>query len=178
MNERKLVVYIAMSLDGYIAAPGDDLSFLDKVQVKGEDYGYGAFIKTVDTVLIGRRTYDWVMKQVPVFPHADMETYVISQNVREAAGNVQFYTGDPGELVTRLKSRPGKNIFCDGGALLIRSLMIQRLIDEWTISIIPVFLGDGVRLFPSGYPPQDLLLLDCRSYKSGLVQLHYSRPPL
>jgi dihydrofolate reductase len=75
---RKLLIYIATSLDGYIAATGDDLSFLSVVQKEGEDYGYHDFIKTVDTVILGRRTYDWVTSQVD-FPHADKETYVITR---------------------------------------------------------------------------------------------------
>ncbi len=63
MNKRKVIVYIAMSLDGYIAGEGDDLSFLSIVQQDGEDYGYHAFVDTIDTVIIGRKTYDWVCKQ-------------------------------------------------------------------------------------------------------------------
>ena len=61
MDTRKVIAYIATSLDGYIAGPGDDLSFLDPVQVEGEDYGYAEFTASVDTVIMGRRTYDWVM---------------------------------------------------------------------------------------------------------------------
>ncbi|HRY97744.1 MAG TPA: hypothetical protein P5550_01675 [Bacteroidales bacterium] len=75
---RKLLLYIAVSCDGYIDAPGDDLSFLDRVNRPGEDYGYARFIEGVDFVLMGRRTYDWVMGQVATFPHADKETYSIS----------------------------------------------------------------------------------------------------
>ncbi|MBD3275107.1 MAG: dihydrofolate reductase, partial [Candidatus Marinimicrobia bacterium] len=64
MNKRKLILYIACSLDGYIAAPDDDLSFLDRVQKEGEDYGYADFVSSVDTVILGRKTYDWVMDRV------------------------------------------------------------------------------------------------------------------
>lgn len=67
-TNRKVILYIATSLDGYIAKPNNDLSFLSIVQKEGEDYGYSKFINSVDTVILGRRTYDWVMSQVKVFP--------------------------------------------------------------------------------------------------------------
>jgi dihydrofolate reductase len=73
-EERKVILYIAMSLDGFIARTGDDLSFLSIVEKQGEDYGYRDFINTVDTVIMGRRTYDWVLTQVDEFPHADKDT--------------------------------------------------------------------------------------------------------
>ncbi|MEI7504924.1 MAG: dihydrofolate reductase, partial [Paludibacter sp.] len=74
ISNRKVILYIAMSLDGYIAKPNDDLSFLSMVQQEGEDYGYTDFVNTVDTVIMGRKTYDWVMTQVPEFPHNDKAT--------------------------------------------------------------------------------------------------------
>ena len=70
-NKRKLILYISCSLDGYIAKPNDDLSFLSMVEQEGQDYGYADFIKTVDTVIVGRRTYDWVIGQRYEFPHSD-----------------------------------------------------------------------------------------------------------
>ena len=100
----KVVLYIASSLDGYIAKPGDDLSFLSMVEMPGEDYGYGDFIATIDKVILGRKTYDWVMKQVPVFPHADKECYVLTRNSKESIENTHFYSGDIQELVQTLKA--------------------------------------------------------------------------
>lgn len=174
-NQRKLILYIAMSLDGFIAGPNDNLSFLDIVQQEGEDYGYGDFIKTIDTVILGRKTYDWVMRQVTEFPHADKETYVITRTARPDKGKTKFYTGNFKELVLNLKNRQGNNIFCDGGAELANELLKERLIDEFYISIIPILLGDGVRLFKEGLPVQVLKLLNSKSFEKGLVQLHYSR---
>ena len=83
---RKLILYISCSLDGYIAKPNDDLSFLQSVQMSGEDYGYYDFVKTVDTVIVGRRTYDWVVGQGYAFPHADKESYIITRSARLAQG--------------------------------------------------------------------------------------------
>lgn len=87
---RKLILYIASSLDGYIAQPGDRLDFLDLVQVEGEDYGYTAFNETVDAVILGKRTYDWVMNQVSEFPHQGKETYVLTRQQYSPTGTVQF----------------------------------------------------------------------------------------
>jgi dihydrofolate reductase len=174
MAQRKLVLYIAMSLDGFIAAPGDDLSFLNPMMQTSEDYGYNDFIKTVDTKILGRKTYDWVMKQVKEFPHNGIDTYVITRTPRKAIGPIQFYTGDLEELIISLKKKPGKNIFCDGGAEIVNALLKKGLIDEMTISVIPALLGGGTRLFAEGYPARSLVLKQCRSFNSGLVLMHYT----
>jgi dihydrofolate reductase len=172
-KNRSVCVYIAASLDGYIAAPGDDLSFLSRVEQEGEDYGYAAFTETVDTVIIGRKTYDWVMNQVSQFPHADKEAYVITRAERPPVGNTRFYTGDIKELVQGLKGKEGKNIFVDGGAEVVNSLLKEGLVDELIISIIPVLLGAGTRLFQEGFPQQGVRLREARTFEKGLVQLSY-----
>jgi dihydrofolate reductase len=173
-ENRKLSLYIAMSVDGYIAKTKDDLSFLSIVQEDGQDYGYSDFIKTVDTVILGRKTYDWVIKQVSHFPHSDKETYVITRSSKPDVGKTKFYSGDLNDLVRKLKSKSGKNIFCDGGAEVVYSLMKDNLIDEYIISVIPIFLGEGIRLFKDGRTEAKLMLVNCKSFKKGLVQLHYT----
>jgi dihydrofolate reductase len=173
--DRKVILYIAASLDGYIAKPGDDLSFLLMVQKEGEDYGYTDFINSVDAVILGRRTYDWVMTQVPEFPHADKETYVITRTARPDIGKTKFYTGDLRSLIIELKSREGKNIFIDGGAQIVNALLKEKLIDEMIISIIPILVGNGIKLFEDGRPEQVLELLSTKQFDTGLTQLHYKR---
>ncbi|TAF68076.1 MAG: dihydrofolate reductase, partial [Cytophagales bacterium] len=79
MNPRKLILYISCSLDGYIAQPNDDLSFLSIVQKEGEDYGYNDFVASIDIVIVGRKTYDWVIGQGYEFPHADKTSYIITR---------------------------------------------------------------------------------------------------
>lgn len=173
MNPRKLILYIACSVDGYIAKPGDDLSFLDRVQKEGEDYGYHDFVNYIDTVILGRRTYEWVLGLGIGFPHADKETYIITRTERPKEGNLTFYTGDMATLVSELKSKSGKHIFCDGGAEIVTLLLKHKLFDELIISVIPVLVGDGIRLFANGIPEHPLELLSAKSYDTGLVQLHY-----
>lgn len=170
---RKVILYIAMSLDGYIAKENDDLSFLDLVAKDGEDYGYAEFINTIDTVILGRKTYDWIMAHVPEFVHEDKKTYVITRTSKSTKGNTEFYTGSLDELISKLRQEDGKNIFIDGGAEIVNLLLNKKLIDEFVISIIPIFLGGGVRLFKEGFPEQRLELIESKSFEKGLVQLHY-----
>jgi len=172
---RKVILYIATSLDGYIAKPNDDLSFLSIVEKAGEDYGYSEFIKSVDTVILGRKTYDWVMTQVAEFPHADKKTYVITRSQRQAIGKTQFYSGNLKNLILKLKEEPGKDIFIDGGAEIVNELLKENLIDEFIISLIPILVGNGVRLFKDDRPEQQLNLISTKQFEKGLTQLHYKR---
>jgi dihydrofolate reductase len=171
--DRKVIVYIATSLDGYIAKPNDDIGFLSIVEQDGEDYGYADFIKTVDAVIVGRKTYDKVISMGFDFPHADKDTYIITRTPRPDIGSVKFYTGDIKELVGNLKSGKGKNIFCDGGAEIVNELLKDKLVDELIISVVPVLVGNGTKLFNDGRPEQRLELISTKQFEKGLTQLHY-----
>lgn len=174
---RKISLFIAMSLDGYIAKPDDDLSFLKLVEKAGEDYGYGEFTDTIDTLIIGRRTYDYVLKNVGLshYDNGQREVYVITRTERPRKGRTIFYTGNLTELVKRLQSEKGKNIYCDGGAEVINELLKHDLVDEFIISIVPVLLGNGTRLFQDGRPEQLLEFIEVKTFETGLTQLHYRR---
>ena len=171
--ERKLILFIAMSLDGYIATKGDSIDFLSMVEEEGEDYGYADFVKSVDTVIIGRKTYEKVIEMGYEYPHSDKDVYIMTRTERPAIGRFNFHTGNISRLVQDLKVQPGKNIYCDGGSEIANELMKNNLIDEFVISIIPVLLGDGLRLFKDGRPMQALKLSSIRQFTSGLTQLHY-----
>jgi dihydrofolate reductase len=177
MSQRKTILFIAASIDGYIATLDEDLSFLSIVESEGEDYGYSQFMNNVDTVIMGRKTYDWIMKEVKEYPHPDKDSYIITRTPREDSGRIRFYTGNLKELISMLKLIPGKNIFVDGGAEVIDVLLKENLIDEFVISIIPILLGDGVRLFKDGRPELRLMLMHSECYGTGLVQLHYKKAP-
>jgi dihydrofolate reductase len=172
---RKVVLYIAMSLDGYIAKPNDDLGFLSIVEQEGQDYGYEEFIKTVDAVILGRKTYEKVISMGFGFPHINKVAYINTRTPRPAIGSVKFYTGELKSLIEKLKSENGKNIFCDGGAEIVNELLKQDLIDELIISIIPILVGEGTKLFKDGRPEQKLELISVKSFGKGLTQLHYKR---
>lgn len=164
-----------MSLDGFLATKDDDLSWLDKFQIEGQDYGYGAVYKEVDTYIIGRLTYDKILSLTGgKLPQATIyKCYVITRQNKSAKDGVEFYKGDVGDLIAGLKAKKGKNIVCDGGGQVIKLLMERNLIDEYIISVIPIILGDGKRLFIGGVAPIDLVLKQVKSYDSGLSQLHF-----
>lgn len=174
---RKISIFIATSLDGYIAKPNDDLGFLRLVEKEGEDYGYAKFASTVDAIIVGRKTYDYVLKEIGSshYDNGQRDVYVITRTQRPGVGRTTFYSGSLTELVKRLKSENGKNIYCDGGAEIINELLKHDLIDEFIISIIPVFLGNGTRLFKDGRPEQSLEFLNAKTFDTGLTQLHYKR---
>lgn len=174
-GDRKIIVYIATSLDGYIAKFDGDFSFLFTVEREGEDYGYADFVKTVDTAIVGRKTYDKIISMGYDFPHSDKESYIITRTSRPSIGSVNFYTGSLKELVFNLKSKAGKHIFVDGGAEIVNELLKDNLIDEFYISVIPVLLGEGISLFKGGRPEMKLQLINSTHFDSGLVQLHYIR---
>lgn len=174
---RKLSLFIAMSLDGYIAKPNDDLSFLKIVEKEGEDYGYAEFTSQIDTIIIGRKTYDYVVKEIGAshYDNGRRDIYVITRTERPQVGRTVFYTGNLTELVDRLKAETGKHIYCDGGAEVINALLKNDLIDEFIISVIPVLLGSGTRLFNDGRPEQTLELMEAKTFETGLIQLQYKR---
>ncbi len=173
-TNRQVILYIAMSLDGYIATQDDDLSFLDAVAQDGQDYGYGEFIQSVDTVIVGRRTYDKVRALGVEAPHSDKNCYVITRAPQAQVGSTQFHTGDLVALIHQCKAEPGQSIFVDGGAEVVHQLMAHQLIDQFIISIVPVLLGSGIALFKPGRPTTPLQLLRSTAFDSGLVQLHYA----
>lgn len=172
--DRKVILYIAASLDGYIAKPEDDLSFLSTVEKKDEDYGYENFMSTVDTVIIGRKTYDWILNNAD-FPYSDKKTFVITRIPGPSSGKITFYTGKLKDLILQLKSEDGINIYCCGGAEIVNEFLKDDLIDEFVISIIPILVGKGIQLFRDGRPEQKLEFVSVKSFETGLVQLHYRR---
>ena len=174
-EERNVVVFIAMSLDGYISKLDGDISFLSVVEQDGEDYGYSEFIKSVDTVIIGRKTYDHVFEMGFDDPHPDKIVYILSRSERIENGVTKYFKGSLKGLVDDLKASPGKNIYCDGGAEVINDMLKENLIDELIISIVPVMLGEGISLFKSGRPDNEMELVNTKHYDKGLVQLHYKR---
>ena len=175
MAERKLLLYISMSLDGFIATKNDDLSWLSMVEKTGEDYGYAEFNTRVDTYLVGRKTYDIVLKLTGgIFPQASLhKCYIITRQHRESENGVTFYNGDLETLIHNLKAEEGKHIYCDGGGEIVKLLMEKNLIDEYIISVIPIILGDGKRLFQGGTPHINIKAMPSKQFESGLVQLHY-----
>lgn len=170
---RQVILYIAMSLDGFIAKDQDNLDFLSIVESPGEDYGYSSFISEVDTIIWGRKTYDKVLSFGIEFPYKNKKCYVLSRTKSGKDENVEFYNGEIKVLIEDLKKKEGKNIYCDGGSEVVFELLKHKLIDKMGISVIPHLVGNGVRLFKDNRPEQSLKFSRSISYPSGLVQLWY-----
>lgn len=169
---RKLNLYIAMSLDGYIAKKDDNIDFLSMVEVPGEDYGYADFVQQIDTVIWGRRTFDKILTFGDGVPYKDKKVYVISSTRKGKHAHAE-YADNVVDLVKSLKAQEGKDIYCDGGAEIVFALLKHQLFDRIIVSVIPHLLGGGIRLFKDDCTEQSLRLKRSISYPSGLVQLWY-----
>lgn len=174
-TKREVVIYIATSLDGYIARQDGDITWLSAVEREGEDYGYAAFMEQVDTVVIGRKTYDKVLEMGMDSPYPGKKLYVLSRDNQTEHERVEYYQGGIPDLIASIRAEEGLKIYCDGGAEAIRQFVRNDLIDRYIISVIPILLGDGIRLFQQGLPNLDLKQIRAQSYPSGLVQLEYER---
>ncbi|MGZ8392183.1 MAG: dihydrofolate reductase family protein [Gemmatimonadales bacterium] len=165
-------VFIATSLDGFIARANGDIDWLPTGDV--EEHGYQAFIATVDALVIGRKTYETVLA-FDAWPYGDKPVYVLSSGTLPPAppgAVVEHMSGAPAEIVSRLSARGVRHVYVDGGITIQRFLqagLIQRLI----ITRIPVLIGTGIPLF--GAIPRDIVLhhVSTRQYESGLVQSEY-----
>jgi dihydrofolate reductase len=171
---RKVILYIAMSLDGYIAREDGSIDWLPAVDEAGEDYGYGEFIADVDTVLMGRSTYEHILK-LGAYPYVDKHGVVFSRSrAGEIGEHVSFTAEDPDDVLRSLREEEGKDIWLVGGGDLVSSFLDKGLIDEYCIFIVPVLLGRGITLFDGPFPETALTLQDTKHYRSGMTRLRYS----
>jgi dihydrofolate reductase len=171
---RKIKLFIAVSVDGFIATKEGDISFLNQVDMPGEDYGYSEFMNTIDTILMGRKTYEKVLSLGQDFTQIKKTILVITKNPEFKNYNNVYFRNDLMQTIQEQLNTTGGDIFCDGGAEIIQQLINAGLVSEITLSIIPVLLGDGIRLFDNGLTPHNLTLIDSKSFTSGLVQLKYT----
>ncbi|GHI00320.1 dihydrofolate reductase family protein [Neobacillus kokaensis] len=172
MSQRKLVLFIAQSLDGYIATKDDSLDWLFKVEGEG-DNGYSEFLATIDTVFMGKRTYDWLMEEVKGdFPYIDQHCYVFTRNPVENNEHVTFINEDIVTFTSKLKKEQGKNIWIVGGGDLLYTFLKEKLVDELYLTIAPTIIGDGIPLFKEGDYQLELSLKGTRTFNQ-FVELHY-----
>jgi dihydrofolate reductase len=169
---RKIILFIASSLDSYIATldGGVDWLFTDK------DYGFQDFFAGVDTVIIGRKTYDQSLAFDPD-PYPGKAVYVFSRShLPETQGQVTYVQTEVPALIEQLRAAPGRDIWLVGGGELIQMFLEQDWIDEIVLSVHPLILGNGIPLFPPHTAaPKAFHLEDVQSFESGLVQLCYGR---
>ena len=172
---RKVVLFIAMSLDEYIA---DRHGKVEWLQGQGNDDenvdAYSEFVKNIDTILMGWNTYHQIVTELSPaqWIYGDFTTYVITHHKGFFNEPILFTQENPIDLVKKLKQQIGKDIWICGGAHLIYQLMKADLIDRYHISVIPTILGKGIRLFGELSKEQKLSLIRTRNY-NGIVELVY-----
>jgi dihydrofolate reductase len=176
---RKVILFIASSLDGFIARkdgridwlPGSDVEGSKEVEDITEEHGYGELMDRIDTLIMGRKTYEQVLT-FGDWPYSDKKSYVCTSKKLKEDSNVE-YCSDAIKLVKDLKSKDGKDIWLVGGGGLNGSLMSAGLIDEIIVTVIPVLIGEGIGLFSDLKKDVKLKLVGSKGFKSGMVQMKY-----
>lgn len=169
---RKVILFIATSIDGYIAGKNNEIDWL----FTDGDYGFESFYDSIDTTLSGFNTYK-VSLTFESFPYPGKKNFIFSRQHTHSDNNpVTFIKDNPNEFVKILKKQHGKNIWLVGGSQINTLLLNDLLIDEVIISIHPIILGSGIPLFAQTKTRADYKLVSSQHFKSGLVQLHYKLP--
>lgn len=177
---RKIILGLGTSLDLYIARKSGAVDWLSM----DWDYDWTAFFKTIDAVLMGRKTWEKALEMTAPEkrnrnPYAGMEAYVFSNTLASSgAEGVEIVSGDLRNFVENLKAKPGKNIWLSGGGLLAKSFLNENLVDEIHLGITPLLLGSGLPLFPELDREIPLRLISSKTYKhkkedNYLVELFY-----
>lgn len=171
----EVVLYIAASLDGYIAGPNGEIDWLDVVEGAGEDYGYDQFYGSVEAILSGSKTYE-LAAGFSEWPYPDKPTFVFTRrSLQSDRQDVFFLSGDVTDALEQVRARGFSRVWLLGGGELVRSFLQLDLIDEFIIATIPVILGQGILLFPPSTPRRDVELVESQRYRSGMVMNRYRR---
>jgi dihydrofolate reductase len=173
-QKRKIVVHIAASADGYIARPDGNLDWLTKRPVPKGFYGLQEFARSVDAKVLGRKTFDFSVQMGAAFKADDMH-YVFSRQPPPASvpPGVEFVTQSIASFAQRIRKQPGRNVWMMGGGEIIGSFLDEGAIDEFVITVVPAFIGDGIPLIAPRHRDVPLGLRSVRSFPDGGVQLHY-----
>lgn len=173
-KRRQVIVHIATSADGYIARPDGDIEWLTSRPAPEGFYGMNAFMRSIDTKLLGRKTYEVSVRMGAKFDSKE-RTIVFSRHPRpvDAPPGVEFVSDTIGSFISDLRAQPGKDIWLMGGGEIIASFLDEQAIDEFVISVAPVFIGDGIPLIARRHRHVSLELLASEQFEDGLVQNRY-----
>ncbi|WP_409296675.1 dihydrofolate reductase family protein [Peribacillus sp. SCS-26] len=170
-NQRKVVLLIAISIDGYIAREDDSLDWLYKTDF-GDDYGFADFIEPVDAILMGRKTYDQIPAKEDEMIYGGRKCYVFSRSVTGASRNIEYVNEDIVKFTTSLIETEGGTIWVVGGGEMLRPLLQAQLVDEIILQMAPAAIGRGIPLFQGEGVEMELSLKGVRRFNQ-LAELHY-----
>jgi len=174
-NQRNVIVHIATSADGYIARTDGGVEWLTSRPAPAGFYGIDAFMQSIDTKVLGRKTYEASLRMGAKFG-SKQRTIVFSRHPRpnDAPPTVEFTDEAIGVFLNRLRKSDGKDIWLMGGGEIIASFLDAQAIDEFVISVVPIFIGDGIPLIARRHLHVPLSLRSTERFEDGLVQLRYA----
>ncbi|MBL7784266.1 MAG: dihydrofolate reductase [Saprospiraceae bacterium] len=175
----KVILYIATSLDGYIARPDGNLDWLTSVpNPETGDYGYAALLERIGAIIMGRKTYDELLGFGIEWPYEGFDTIIVSTDKSLAikSPDTRVLTDNLTEVVTALKKQSPKDIWLVGGGQLINVFIQHGLLDQMIISIVPKIIGDGIPLFPKNTLQTEWKLVGIQAFNTGLVNVTYEKP--
>src|SRR5882724_7882224 len=172
--QRKIIVNIATSADGYVARPDGNLDWLTKRPAPKGFYGLPQFERSTDAKILGRKTFDLSVKMGASFNAANIH-YVFSRRPPPASvpAGVSFVTDSIGAFAERLRTQAGKNVWMMGGGGIIGSFLDEEAIDQFIITVVPTFIGEGIPLLAPRHREVSLRLLGVQQFPDDVVQLHY-----
>lgn len=174
----KVIFYGVMSLDGYIAGENDDMGWAEKYLSPQEDYGWMELIQSCGAVLMGRKTFEFELKNAPELDRI-LPTYVVTEQPLRFDGvhtqNLYFIGGDLREVVESIKAKHQGNLFVGGGAMLLDTMLVMGLVDELRLFLAPDLLGGGTKLFKGSKIKAQFSLTQTEQYESGLVEMRLER---
>lgn len=173
---RKVILYVAVSLDGYIA---DSSGKLDRLVARDPgysgDYGYKEFLSGVDTVIMGMNTYQQIVTELSPdeWPYQGLKSYIFTHQEMDDRRGIAFIQRKPAKFLGEMKEKPGKDIWICGGSNLANQLMDAGIIDEYHLHIMPVVLGGGIPLFNKSHPNLHLCIENVKE-TGGVIDVTYS----
>ena len=169
---RKVVLSASTSLDGYIARPDGAFDFLHQPK----DFSMTPFFASIDTHVLGRKTYDVARKMGGSHFPPSSKVYVFSRTLPPGESSGYIFTQEsPTSFIAQIRKHPGKDIWLMGGGELVRDFLQADLVDEIHLGIMPVLLGEGIPLFPPCFPQREFSLIENKSYDKGVIRLVYKR---
>ena len=173
---KKIKLYIATSIDGYIAQTDGDIDWLiEYPNPERNDYGYKDFFNSVDTVILGGNTYRGIISMDVLWPYKDKETYIVTRNPYDFEKNIHYITDNIIEEIIQLRQKEGKDIWLAGGGRLTTILLNNDLVDEMIITVIPIIMGRGISLFPNKPKPSDWKAVESQKFANGVSQTKFIR---